>query len=205
MKTRLVISLGLLLASVVAAILIRIRPGQNFVDDWGFRLISHQIFVSWPWEVDTNPIITVVLGIVSVIAAATVARRDRRRSVACIAGPVLAGFMTVIVLKPLSGKTLGGALAFPSGLVVGVSALVAVVLLVLPGWWRLAALGPATAIVVFMMWLVVAMRWHYPSDALTGAAVGVGSVVFADAAFHIVPSGVLRRWDGRHGQTGAVG
>jgi membrane-associated phospholipid phosphatase len=197
MKTRLAISFTLLSATIAAALLIRHFPGTNAIDRWGFRIIPTQIFVSWPLENETNQITAAIVGLIGVLGALTVRRRDRLRAVACIVGPMLAGLMTLIVLKPLSGKKLGGALAFPSGLVAGVSTIVAVALLVMSRRWRLVAFLPAVAAIVAVMWFVVALRWHYATDALTGAAVGVASVMFADSSIHLVARlGARRRSQG---------
>ena len=168
----------MLLAVAVGALLVRLFPGTNPLDKWGFDLVASSSAA--PWRV------IAALGSVPIVLAASLlgavlARRDRRRAVACLLGPALAGLLTEIILKPLSGRELGGSLCFPSGHVTGAGALVALGLLGTPRRWRAVGLGIAVAVLVAVMWAVVALGWHYPTDALAGAAVGAGSVLFVDA------------------------
>ena len=68
----------------------------------------------------------------------------------------------------------------PSGSTVGAAALATAAVLATPSRWR-----PVTAVVatLFSLWMavaVIALRWHFPSDALAGVAFGVGVVVLVD-------------------------
>jgi membrane-associated phospholipid phosphatase len=62
----------------------------------------------------------------------------------------------------------------------------------LPGWWRAVAVVVGSVLVVAMIVAVVALRWHYPSDALGGAAVGVGTVLLLDGLLHLAGPGRSR-------------
>ncbi len=107
---------------------------------------------------------------------------DRARSLACLVGPPVALLVAEVVAKPLVGRTFGGALTYPSGSVVGAAALATAVVVVTPPRWR-----PLTVVLggLYALWVavaVVALRWHYPTDALAGLALGAGVVALVDGA-----------------------
>ncbi|MFC8501552.1 phosphatase PAP2 family protein [Pedococcus sp. NPDC057267] len=85
------------------------------------------------------------------------------------------------VLKPLVGRTYDGFLAFPSGHTTTVFALAASVgVLVHPssthGAWRSrTAVAAAVVLACVVASAVIALRWHYFTDTVAGAAVGVGT------------------------------
>jgi membrane-associated phospholipid phosphatase len=88
------------------------------------------------------------------------------------------------LLKPLVHRTYLGNLAYPSGHTAAVFALAATVTVLLlvpprPGKAKaLRALIPAAACVlgVVVAIAVIGLRWHYFTDTLAGAAVGIGTV-----------------------------
>jgi undecaprenyl-diphosphatase len=88
------------------------------------------------------------------------------------------------LLKHVFDRTYLGALAFPSGHTTSVVALtttIAVLLLVPPQQpstrsARLLALAVCCVAVVVVVVAVMALRWHYFTDTVAGAAVGVGTV-----------------------------
>lgn len=88
------------------------------------------------------------------------------------------------ILKPLVHRTYLGTLAYPSGHTAAMFALAAtvtVLLLVPPRPGRAKALRvliPAAACVlgVVVAIAVIGLRWHYFTDTLAGAAVGIGTV-----------------------------
>jgi membrane-associated phospholipid phosphatase len=88
------------------------------------------------------------------------------------------------LLKHLFDRRYLGALAFPSGhttSVVALTATLAVLLLVPPQRretrpGRLAVLAFCCVILVIVVVAVVALRWHYFTDTVAGAAVGLGTV-----------------------------
>lgn len=88
------------------------------------------------------------------------------------------------LLKHLFDRTYLGALAFPSGhttSVVALTATLAVLLLIPPQQRRtrparLLVLAFCCVIVVVVVVAVIALRWHYFTDTVAGAAVGLGTV-----------------------------
>jgi len=88
------------------------------------------------------------------------------------------------LLKPLFHRTYLGSLAYPSGHTAAMFALVATVtllLLVPPRPARAKALRVLIPAAVCVLGVVVAiavigLRWHYFTDTLAGAAVGIGTV-----------------------------
>jgi membrane-associated phospholipid phosphatase len=171
---------GVVLVGVgaVGGLWFALRPASGRVDGWFLDLVgasrSH-------WFIDLTDLHhpwVVVVG--AVVAAAVTFPRDRPRSLACLLGPPLALLVCEVVVKPLVGRTLGGALSYPSGSTVGAAALATVAVLATPARWR-----PLTAVLgaVYAIWMavaVVALRWHYPTDAIAGLAFGVGFVLLAD-------------------------
>jgi membrane-associated phospholipid phosphatase len=115
--------------------------------------------------------------------------------VACVAGRRLNGALLAVVsvsaatgltegLKRLVGRTLDGALVYPSGHTTGAFALAAVVTIlmfcpsrhVLPFAVRLAIALAAMLTACTVAVAVIGLNWHYFSDTLAGAAVGIGTV-----------------------------
>lgn len=93
--------------------------------------------------------------------------------------------VTEFLLKPLVGRTLGGHLVYPSGHASRAFALATVIAVLLlgpqaPRWplpARLALAVTALLVAACVAVAVTAIRYHYFSDTLGGAAVGAGSVV----------------------------
>ena len=84
------------------------------------------------------------------------------------------------VLKPLVDRTYDGFLTFPSGHTTAVFALAASSVLVHPsrrhgGWWSRTAVAAAVVLACVVASAVVALRWHYFTDTVAGAAVGIGT------------------------------
>jgi membrane-associated phospholipid phosphatase len=88
------------------------------------------------------------------------------------------------LLKHVVHRTYLGQLTFPSGHTTSVAALTAAlaVLLLIPprraGTWalRMLLLAVCCAITAVVAAAVIALRWHYFTDTVAGAAVGVGTV-----------------------------
>ena len=112
--------------------------------------------------------------------------RDRWRALACLAAPALATLVVEWCLKPLVGRRYVGVLTFPSGSVTTVAALAAAWALAVPRWLRWVVIPAVTVVVGAEVWAVVGLRWHYPSDALGGAAFGVGVVLLVDGVLHLL-------------------
>jgi membrane-associated phospholipid phosphatase len=171
---------GLVLLTVLAGILFAAWPSPIFVDRWILDVIGPT----------RNGVLTgvtvlrypqaVVAG--SVILAIVSWPRSRPRSLACLVGPPLALVTCELVIKPLVGRHIGAGLSYPSGSTVGAAALGAALVLAAPLRWRTAAVVVGAAFTLWMSIAVIALQWHYPSDALAGAAYGVGVVLLVDAA-----------------------
>ena len=109
--------------------------------------------------------------------------RDWVRAIACAVAPVIAVLIVQDLAKPLVGRHIGmaGGSSYPSGTVAAVAALATAATLVMPRLVRplvaavglLATIGTSVAVIV--------LRWHYPTDALGGIAVGIGAVLVLDA------------------------
>ena len=101
--------------------------------------------------------------------------------------PLVAVLVVQDLAKPLVGRHIGitGGTSYPSGTVAAVAALAMAFTLVVPRLLR-----PATAVVgavatVGVSMAVIILRWHYPTDALGGIGVGIGSVLVVDGVLHI--------------------
>jgi undecaprenyl-diphosphatase len=116
----------------------------------------------------------------SVIAAVVAFPTDRLRSLACLVGPPLALVTCELVVKPLVGRHLGGGLSYPSGSTVGAAALATAAALAVPARWRPVTLVVGAAYTLWMGVAVVALQWHFPTDAVAGMAYGVGVVLVVD-------------------------
>ncbi|HUY21454.1 MAG TPA: phosphatase PAP2 family protein [Acidimicrobiales bacterium] len=181
----LVVACLLLMPVVVAGMYLMARPGPTLLDHWAFAVIPtrpHARLLAAVTRMASPPV--VLAGVAAGFLA--VVRRDRARGVAVVAGPALAVVTSDWVMKPLVGRTFGGVLCFPSGTVVVVAALAAVAVLAAPARWRYGAGVVGGALVAMTALAVVALGWHYPTDALAGAATGVGVVLAADCAAHRV-------------------
>jgi membrane-associated phospholipid phosphatase len=184
--SELVVGAGALAVAAVAGLAFVHRPWPNRVDTVGFRLLPSDSASRWAHDVVALGSLTaLVVGVVGVFALGMV--RDRVRAVACAAAPVLAVLIVQDLAKPLVGRHLGltGPSSYPSGTVAAVASLATALTLVLPRVTRpiAALLGAATTALACAA--VVVLRWHYPTDALGGVAVGFGAVLTVDALFHL--------------------
>jgi membrane-associated phospholipid phosphatase len=122
---------------------------------------------------------------ISVVIAAgcLIARRPNGAVLAVTAVPAAAGLDDAL-LKHLFHRTYLGQLAFPSGHTTSATALaaaLAVLLLVPPQLARtrtarVALVAVACVITAVVAAAVIGLRWHYFTDTVAGAAVGVGTV-----------------------------
>ena len=161
-----------------------------------------------------------VAGITAILVAACLVRR-RYRGAALVALSVpAAAVITERLLKPLVGRTALGFLSFPSGHATVTFALATGVTVLLSGTpgvpraVRLAATVIAFAIASAVAAAMIALGFHYFTDAVAGAAVGAGTVL----AVALVIDLALRAWrrsgrrappavgaEGRPGQASAEG
>lgn len=171
----------LLLAAMAGGLYFMVRPGPALLDRWLFaaiRPVHHSGFLVGVTRLGSP---FVVLAGAAAGFLATV-RRNRPRAVALLVGPVLAVAACDWVLKPIVDRTYADVVSFPSGTVAAVAAIATVGVLATPDPWRaiVAALGGTVTVLEGVS--VLALRWHYPTDALAGLAVGVGVVLLCDCA-----------------------
>jgi membrane-associated phospholipid phosphatase len=171
--------------SVLAAVVIAHHPEANRFDRWGFDLIPRS-----PRSELLDRITTlgtaVVLGLGAIAAALVVVGRDRRRAVACLAGLVVVALLVEYTFKPLVGRRFEGVLSYPSGNVADLAAVAAAWAVAVPARFRVLAIAIGAVVTASMMVAVIGLRWHYPSDALAGAVLGVGTLLLIDGAFHLL-------------------
>jgi membrane-associated phospholipid phosphatase len=129
-------------------------------------------------------LIPVTVLIAALALACLAGRRWRGAILACLAVPAAVA-VTEVVLKPLVGRTIGGYPSFPSGhatALFGLAATCAVLLTGpsrprLPGTARLLLALGAVLVAAAVAAAVVALSYHYFTDTLAGAALGIGSVL----------------------------
>jgi membrane-associated phospholipid phosphatase len=158
------------------------RPWPNRLDVVGYLLLPANLSSSWAQHFASLGSMSVLISGVLVVFLVGI-WRDRVRAIACAIAPVIAVLVVQEIAKPLVDRpnALSGGLSYPSGTVTAVAALATAVTLVMPLRVRfpvavlglLSTVGTAAAVVV--------LRWHYPTDALGGVAVGSGSVLVIDA------------------------
>ena len=177
---------GLILVgvAVLGGVLFAFRPGGDTLDRWGFTAVAR--------TADTGALVRIVklgdplvLVLGTLLATALVVRRDRLRALACLVGPPLAAVLVELALKPLVGRRFEGVLSYPSGNVTNVAAVSAALALAAPARWRAVMVVLGSATTVAMAVAVTGLRWHYPTDALGGAALGVGVVLLVDGVLHL--------------------
>jgi membrane-associated phospholipid phosphatase len=166
----------------IGGAILRFEPQQNAFDTWGFNLFSHSwqsSFLRTVFYLARGP----VTAGAAVLAGLIVWRHDRLRTLACLIGPGLAVVLAE-VCKIIVGRRLVGTLCWPSGSAAAVASTVTAVVIALQGKARWLALGLGSAAVLLEVIALVAYRSHYPSDAVGGVLVGVGSVLLVDAVLH---------------------
>jgi membrane-associated phospholipid phosphatase len=188
-RTGITIELGagalLLAMAALAGLAFVHRPWPNRLDIWGDRLLPADLSSRWAHDLVHLGSLSVLVAGVALVFFISV-WRDWARAIACATAPVIAVLIVQEIAKPLVDRhsVLTGSLSYPSGTVAAVAALATALSMVIPAKARLpvallglAAIGGTGA-------AVIVLRWHYPTDALGGAAVGVGSVLVVDALLH---------------------
>lgn len=188
---------GFLLLSLAAlgGFVFAYRPRPIWADRIGVRLLPAQAHAGWAVAVahlDSTPVL--VIGIVGLVITAS-RSRDRMRTMACVLGPMAAIVVTELIAKPLVGRNFEGVLTYPSGTVTAVAALAAGAFIVAPRKTKPVVGAVGLAVVVTVCAAVVVLRWHYPTDAVGGACVGIGVVFALDGALHWFRPDDARRRD----------
>jgi hypothetical protein len=180
---------GLAAVTVTAAIgvVLHAHPGPNAVDRLGFTLLpaspNSGFFHVVTW---LGSVTALVIGSVgAALVAWFTGPRDRGRVLACLVSPAAATVANQLLLKPIVARLYVGEISFTSGSVTVIAAISAVWLLAIPRRMRptTTVFGIATVSVVIVA--VVALQWHYPTDALAGALFGLGMVLLVDGAIGI--------------------
>lgn len=176
----------LLIGATLAGFAFVHRPWPNRVDAIGLRLFPADLSSRWATDLahlGSMPVL--VVGLVVLCSIAMVSR-DWARALSCVIAPMSAVLVVQLVAKPLVGRHFEGtsALSYPSGTVTAVAALATGAFLVAPRMTRPAVAVLGAVIVAAVCVAVVVLRWHYPTDALGGACVGVGAVLASDGALH---------------------
>jgi undecaprenyl-diphosphatase len=161
------------------------RPGP--LDRWVDARLQGGLGGQWrglQYLASIGNVTPVVVMTAVLVAACLVTRRWRGAVLAAVAVPAAAG-VAELVLKPLVGRTLMGALSFPSGTETRVFAVAAVfaVLMADPVRPRIpAAVRLVLAVAVLLAAVavavaIVALNHHYFTDTLGGAAVGTAAAL----------------------------
>jgi membrane-associated phospholipid phosphatase len=135
--------------------------------------------------------------VVSVVVAVAclITRRLRGAVLAVAAVPVAVGLCEVLV-KPLVHRTYIGQVVYPSGHTAAIVALAATVTVLLlapprptmPSWLRTLILTVSYLIALAVVVGVIAVRFHYFTDTVAGAAVGVGTVCGLALVLDLIPA-----------------
>ena len=187
----LVVGAVLVLTAALGGLYFAIRPGPATVDGWLLDLVGPSRGLAFTHVSSLTYPAAIVIG--AAIAAGVCLPRDRPHALACLIAPPLALLACELMAKPLVGRTLGGVLSYPSGSTAGAAALAAAAVLATPARWRPLTAGPASAYALWVALAVVALRWHYPTDAVAGLAFGAGVVLVIDGAAFRIARRVERR------------
>jgi len=183
---QLVVGATALVAAAVAGLAFVHRPWPNRLDVWGYAALPADSASRWAHDLAAVGSLAALLAGVAVVFVVGVFR-DWVRAVSCALAPVVAVLIVQDLAKPLVGRHLGitGASSYPSGTVAAAAALMTAATLVGPRLARpvIAVLGAVVTAGVCAA--VIVLRWHYPTDALGGAAVGLGAVLTLDALLHL--------------------
>ncbi|MGD0881410.1 MAG: phosphatase PAP2 family protein [Acidimicrobiales bacterium] len=169
----------------VAALFFHWRPGPTFLDRWGFSWIHPALSNTW-WQHITYVRTMSFLVATSILSALVVVTRDRWRALALLFGPFTATMLTEGVLKPVIGRRYAEVYSFPSGTTTLVGAAATAWVIAVPRKIRLAVVVVAAFCAGLECMAVVALQWHYPTDAVAGVAFGAGIVLLIDGVIHMI-------------------
>ena len=183
---QLLVGLTALASAAVAGLAFVHRPWPNRLDVWGYTALPADSASRWAHDLVAAGSLPALLGGVALVFVVGVFR-DWVRAVACAVAPPLAVLIVQDLAKPLVGRHLGitGSASYPSGTVAAVAALLTAAALVAPALARPAVVMVGTLAASGVCAAVIVLRWHYPTDALGGVAVGVGAVLTLDALLHL--------------------
>jgi len=158
---------------------------DDAVDSWILAHVSSHSAV--PWRVADIGGGIVTAAVTAALVIACLAARRVNGALLALVSVLLATVLTERVLKPLVGETIGSppALSYPSGHTTEVVTLAAVVAVLLlnpprgrPGRGARVAVVVAAALIACAVAVsLIAIRWHYFTDTVAGAAVGIAVVL----------------------------
>jgi membrane-associated phospholipid phosphatase len=187
-----VVAVGFRLHDVRGPVRLDVRTARPVFDRiYGVPVVPVRI-ARWFQRLGNPPQFAIIVGL---LALAGAAMRDRLVIWVSMAAPVVAEILSEAVGKPLVGRTnrLGGD-AFPSGHTTAMTAIAAVLVLVVYRRWGTRALlwgVPVAALLsMSMVMSVVRLHSHVMSDALGGVLVGVGTVALITAGVDALVSRV---------------
>jgi len=131
-----------------------------------------------------------------VIAAACLVTGRLRGAVLAVAVVPVAVGLCEVLIKPWVHRTYLNQVVYPSGHTAAIFALAAMVTVLLfapprpalPRWLRILILAVAYLTAVAVVVGVIAVRFHYFTDTLAGAAVGVGTVCGLALVLDLIPA-----------------
>ena len=184
--TELAVGMVLLGLATLAGLAFIRRPWSNRLDVWGDQLLPANLSSRWAHDFATLGSMKVLIAGVFLVFLFGILR-DPVRAIACAVAPVMAVLIVQEIAKPLVDRhnVFSAGLSYPSGTVTAVAALAIALTLVMPAKARFAVAMLSLLAVAGTCAAVVVLRWHYPTDALGGVAVGVGTVLVVDAVLHI--------------------
>lgn len=202
---------GVLLAgcAVLVAVLGVLFAHQSTADRFDHAVDSPVItgFAGHPalalWLASPGTTIPAVVLSAILAVASLITGRLRGAVLAAAAVPAAVGLCEVLV-KPLVHRTYLGQVVYPSGHTATVFALAATATVLLasprpamPRWPRILILAVAYLAAVAVVVGVIAVRFHYFTDTVAGAAVGIGTVcglaLLLDLRPAVRPSRIPRR------------
>lgn len=192
----LVVALGVLFAHQSHG-----RAMDDAVDSWVMGLHVRPSTLESISQLGNLPAMTVMTG---VLALACVAVRRLTGAALAVLGVLIASGLTEDVLKPLVHRTITvhHYVTYPSGHTTGLFALSTVLAVVLlsprsgrphPAV-RIGAVAVAVVVSCLVGFAMIGLDFHYFTDAVAGAAVGIGVVL--GTAF-LLDVEAVRRWLGR--------
>ena len=164
----------------------------SFADDHGLAL-----WLAFPGTTKPAVALTAALAIGCLLTG-----RRRGAVLAILAVPVTA-VITDWLLKPLVHRTYIGQVVYPSGHTATIVALAAAVTVLLLGPPRPRLARPLRVLILAVAYLacaavvvgVLALRFHYFTDTVAGAAVGIGTVCGLALILDVVqPDSAVARW-----------
>jgi membrane-associated phospholipid phosphatase len=202
---------GLLAGCAVLVAVLGVLFAHQTKADWLDHAVDAPI-ISWTaghaslgdWLVFPGSTIPAVVLSAAIAVACLLTGRLNGAVLAVAAVPVADGLIEG-ALKPLVHRTYLGNLVYPSGHTATVFALAATVsvLLLLPprpvkaGAWRMLIPAAACAVGVVVAIALIGLQWHYFTDTVAGAAVGIGTVCGLALLLDLPAA---RRWLARAGR-----